>query len=117
MPIKLPPILNFRPPKQGPTDSIGRAQNFSTSKLNQLKERETATTSIGRAMKAKTEKDETSFSGRQASKKITSINRPADARDPDDIYRDEVRDRLRSKHIRELIKNKKEEKNSRDTLQ
>jgi len=81
------------------------AQNFSTSKLNQHKDRAKATTSMGRAMQQ--------HAGSGPTSSIERILR-GDTAVQDDGYgmysdadRDEVRSRLRYQNIRKMMKEKK----------
>lgn len=97
-----------------PSSSIGRAQQVNISKLNQLKEREAATTSIAGAIKRKM--------GEEQRGPTTSINRtggsaPASssiahagliAGDSYDQNSEAIRDRLRFQHIRQMMREKKE---------
>jgi len=87
------------------------AQNFSTSKLNQQKERDAATVSIGQAISKKTHGDNGASSALRHGKQQgarTSVHRPPQTYTSthDDGYRDEVRNRLRYRHIRKLMKEK-----------
>ena len=106
MPVNLPPTFgsgqassSIRP------QASAHAQNFSTSKLNQHKERAKATTSMGRAMQKS--------AGSGPTSSIERILR-GDTAVQDDEYgaysdsdRDEVRTRLRYQHIRQMMKEKK----------
>jgi hypothetical protein len=92
--------------------SIGRAQQVNISKLNQLKEREAATTSIAGAIRKKEGLED---SGPTTSVNRTNNNAPAST----SVFHpgvssgvsdesDAVRDRLRFQNIRKIMREKKE---------
>lgn len=109
MPGTLPPTLGFG----GSSGSLkpqtsAHAQNFSTTKLNQHKEREAASTSMGRVIREKQY-------GRSGGA-TTSIDHAihGDTRSSEDDMgmfseeqREEIRTRLRYKNIRRMMKEKR----------
>ncbi|PLX28905.1 hypothetical protein C0581_00570 [Candidatus Parcubacteria bacterium] len=98
-------------PGQGASSSIGRAQNFTTSVLQQKKDRAMASTSIGRVIRKESGSAATTSIGRVGNKdkKSTSVfhNEPEQRSVYDDDRVDEVRDRLRYQHIRQSIRDRK----------
>ena len=98
-------------PGQGASSNIGRAQNFSTTTLQQKKDRAMASTSIGRVIRKESGSSATTSIGRVGgeNKKSTSVfHDGSEARSVyDDDQVDEVRDRLRYQHIRQVIKDRK----------
>ncbi|OIO19275.1 MAG: hypothetical protein AUJ23_02305 [Candidatus Magasanikbacteria bacterium CG1_02_32_51] len=92
------------------------AQDFSTSILKQKKDIFGAKTSMEKAMKGTNDFGPTSSISRigqsynSASTSVSENNSRVSA-DEDDTVRDEIRDRLRSKHIRQMMKDKKNNPN------
>lgn len=86
------------------------AQNFSTAKLQRRKEIESAKTSVGKAFSAnKNNGPLSSISRIVQNNKSTSVNQNGvNIEDDDQNIRDEIRDRLRSQHIKQLMKDKKD---------
>lgn len=90
------------------------AQDFSTSKLQQRKDRESAHTSMDKAAKGSSYSPVSSFSRIGQNKNSiasTSVSHAGRGvmQDDDDATREEIRDRLRQKHIRQMMKDKKEQ--------
>ncbi|MBT3538837.1 hypothetical protein HOF40_04970 [Candidatus Parcubacteria bacterium] len=109
-PLNFGNTSNMRP-GQGASSSVGRAQNFSTTTLQQKKDRAMASTSIGRVIRKESGSSATTSIGRVGgeNKKSTSVfHDGSEARSVyDDDQADEVRDRLRYQHIRQVIKDRK----------
>jgi hypothetical protein len=111
MPSTLPSTIGFGHSSSGSIQpqASSHAQNFSTSKLNQHKERVASTTSMGRVMQ---QKQYGSNSGPSSS--IARVMQ-GDRSEKDDQYavyseedREEIRTRLRYKNIRRIMKEKKD---------
>ena len=99
-------------PRRSSPSVSSHAQNLSTMRINQYKDREAATTSVGRAISKNRSSGPTTsaaHSGQGSSQARTSINRSTTAKRSihDESYVDEARERLRYQHIRELIKERK----------
>lgn len=110
LPPTLPTSGSAKPPSSGPA----RAQDLSVAKLQQHKDREAARASIGQVMKEKAEEVEegaTTSIGRvgEPAMKATSVAHGGHAKRSvfhEEEY-DEVRDRLRYQHIRQMMREKK----------
>ncbi len=110
MPLNLPSTFGLGHPSSGNLrpQTSAHAQNFSTSKINQQKNRAAASTSMGRVMQ---ERQYGASSGPSSS--IARAMRVNKTRDDDsystysDEDREEIRSRLRYKNIRKMMKEKK----------
>ena len=116
----IPSILPTSMPRTPSFRASSHAQDLSTMKLNQYKDREAATTSIGRAIsrdRSSGPMTSVSRAGQNSSEARTSINDDQTAKRSiyDDNYVDENRERLRYQHIRELIKQRKAEEEAGQT--
>jgi hypothetical protein len=105
----LPSIL----PSSGGSAGPGRAQNFDTMKLDQVRNREAARTSIGHIGKSPGQHGASSsifHPGGQTQKAKTSINSSVspNSSPTDDGYDQEAADRRRYSYIRKKIKERKE---------
>ena len=88
------------------------AQDFSTSILKQKRDILGAKTSMEKVMKGTNDFGPTSSISRIGQSYNSAIisagdNKKNEDIDGDDVVRDEIRDRLRSKHIRQMMKEKK----------
>ncbi|PIZ95351.1 MAG: hypothetical protein COX80_04670 [Candidatus Magasanikbacteria bacterium CG_4_10_14_0_2_um_filter_33_14] len=87
------------------------AQNFSTAKLQQRKNIETAKTSMDKAMKGEGFRPVSSVSriGQSNNSASTSVTHDGSnaTQDDDEARRTEVLDKLRYQHIRQMMKDKK----------
>ena len=103
--------INLNKGNMSKPQTSAHAQNFSTSKLQQKKDVEDAKTSMDKVVKGSVYKPVSSISriGQSNNSASTSYSHAgANAiEDDDDAMRDEIRDRLRYKHIRQMMKDKK----------
>lgn len=107
MPQNLPINLNnssFSKPQVS-----AHAQNFATTQLQQKKDIVAAKTSMDRVIKSNTNQGPLSSISRLGqNNKSTSVSHGSrNVEDNDDSMRDEIRDRLRFQHIRQMMKDKK----------
>lgn len=128
--MPLPPVLPripIGPPRATPA-LPGRAQQFSASQISQHKRSDSASTSIGRAIRERNAKNNqgpaVSAAGSARGPARTSIyhaNSGTQSFDASDqAYaeaQDVVRDRLRAQHIRKLMKDKRAVEDAAKNLQ
>jgi len=110
-PLQLGSTNNFRP-SQGVSSSVSRhAQDLSVTSIQQKKDRTAATTSIGRAIQKNSGFGATTSVSHigEEDQKTSSIlhNAPTKRSVYDDEQADEVRDRLRYAHIRQMMRERK----------
>jgi len=110
MPSNLPPMIGHGAMSPGNPQISAHAQNLSTTKLNQHKEREAATVSMDRVIKKKE-----SRSGQGPTTSIDHVlhgNLPSNTGSYpgySDQEQEEIRTRLRYQHIRKMIKERQAE--------
>jgi len=87
------------------------AQNFSTAKLQQRKNIENAKTSMDKVVKGTSNGPVSSVTriGQNSNSVSTSVSHTGinSIENDDEALRDEIRERLRSQHIRQMMKDKK----------
>ena len=88
------------------------AQNLATSQLRQKKDILNAKTSVGKALRGSDDLGPTSsisMIGNSSSSVSTSVSHAGikAIENDNEVMRDEIRDRLRFKHIRQMMKDKK----------
>lgn len=121
MSVTLPPILpTSRPsaPSARSASSLGRAQNFSVSKLQQQQDRDRAKVSMNQAITEQSRKNGTGASvsalhNQQKPQTSTSYSHPSSYTIyDDDVLYDRRADDRRWKYIRKLIKERKDKEDS-----